>query len=204
MDLTEAVIGALTSDNQLVRSKAARALGMSGAVIAVPMLVRQLKDDPWVVPRRSAAIALGQIGRKPSSVPADQKSGVAGHELERIRTIAEIVAALSKELAAPHETVCESAAAALGLLGSDAGEAVPALISTFQREDSSDRLVHAITKALDRGRPLLLSASFPSLPLQNDKRVRRSLIAASPFLRASQDRAPMLLRSRPSIERPQR
>ena len=94
-----------------VRSRAARALGWMGpdAALAVPALVRTLRDDVSAV-RRDAAWALGRVG--PAAAPA--------------------VAALARALGDDFTDVGQAAARALAALGPDAGGAVRPLIAALR------------------------------------------------------------------------
>jgi HEAT repeat protein len=111
-----------------VRSRAAWALGSIGgdAKAAIPALAEALKDNPWTRAENSGfhtsvALALWQIDRHPTAIPA-----------------------LIECLKEPEATRRIEAAHGLGAIGADAGAAVPVLAELLKDEKSSVRVSAAL------------------------------------------------------------
>jgi HEAT repeat protein len=148
-----ALAEALKDKEPGVRQIAAKALGRIGPKpeAAVPALTEALKDKEGFV-RWVAAQALAQIGE--TAVPALIKSLGADHGPDVHRYAAEAlvkigepaVPALTKALRDKDNewTVRQSAALALGAMGLEARDAVPALAEARRKDD-----VDAVRKAAD-------------------------------------------------------
>ncbi|MBN2121935.1 HEAT repeat domain-containing protein [Candidatus Micrarchaeota archaeon] len=134
---------------EILRVKAAEALGTIGNRSAVPSLIKALGDEnPNLV--FSATGALGKIGGTKSrdallNVMEDEKRDVklrayAAFKLGQIsgaKTDAKIVSALIKALESGHEKIRESAANSLGIIGD--ASSIPALVKTVLNDNAKVR-----------------------------------------------------------------
>lgn len=139
----------LKSKDPLERRQAAAGLGERGesAKSAAPALVAALKDKDEFV-RRMAVRSLGQIGADPDvAIPAlkgllkDDDKGVieaVGETFAKLGKAA--VPALADMLKNSDPLVKKTSALALGKIGPDAKDAVPALIAAFKADTPRPRM----------------------------------------------------------------
>lgn len=154
---TEAVpdlITQLNSENEAVRRQVARALGAIGteARDAVPNLIEIAKSSSTGEERKDAVQALGQIGSEAeAAVPEllsliDSEDAVSPSALDAIGQIGgpEATSELTTMLESQDVTTRTSAARALGNIGADAKDAVPALIELLKSPNVEDRFYAAV------------------------------------------------------------
>jgi HEAT repeat protein len=139
----------LKSKDPLERRQAAAGLGERGesAKAAAPALIAALKDKDEFV-RRMAVRSLGQINADPDlAIPAlkgllkDEDKGVIESVGEAFAKMGKpAVPALSEMLKMGDPLVKKTSALALGKIGPDAKDAVPALIAAFKAETPRPRM----------------------------------------------------------------
>ncbi len=198
-----------------LRNSAATALALIGPAArpAVPALIGMLKDAE-AANRREAAIALGSIGPGASdaavplveflkSLPAERKAQarLAGLALSRIGKAA--VPALMGGVKGDNATARVECASALGLIGPDAAEAVPALVEALKpgsglEGEAADALGRIGPAAKEAVPALLVLLGQPPHPAR--RQAVRALGALGPD---AKDAVPLLARimSDPSYPR---
>jgi HEAT repeat protein len=154
---------ALQDDDEFVRTQAARALLQVGPEpdSEVAGLIDSLQNEVEVL-RFHAAVALGNLGRDARpAVPAlihtalwDEdpavrvEAAVSLWKIERNGPL--VIPVLIEALAADNELICWMAADALGQIGPEAREAVPALRRALQRDFKVSLIKTGVTLALER------------------------------------------------------
>jgi HEAT repeat protein len=154
---------ALEDDDEFVRIRAAHALLQVGPEpdSEVAGLIDSLQNELEVL-RFHAAVALGNLGRAArSAVPAlihtalwDEdpavrvEAAVSLWKIERKGPL--VIPVLSEALAAENELICWMAADALGQIGPEAREAVPALRRALQRDFKVSLIKTGVILALER------------------------------------------------------
>jgi len=154
---------ALKDDDEFVRSQAVHALLQVGPEpdSEVVGLIDSLQNELEVL-RFHAAVALGNLGRNAQpAVPAlihtalwDEdpavrvEAAVSLWKIERHGPL--VIPTLIEALAADNELICWMAADALGQIGPEAREAVPALRRALQREFKVSLIKTGVLLALER------------------------------------------------------
>jgi HEAT repeat protein len=154
---------ALEDDDEFVRIRAAHALLQVGPEpdSEVAGLIDSLQNELEVL-RFHAAVALGNLGRTARSAvsalihtalwdedPAVRvEAAVSLWKIERKGPL--VIPVLSEALAAENELICWMAADALGQIGPEAREAVPALRRALQRDFKVSLIKTGVILALER------------------------------------------------------
>jgi HEAT repeat protein len=175
---------ALADDDERVRTEAARALLQVGPEpdSEVAGLIDSLGNELEVL-RFHAAVALGNRGRDARpAVPAlihtalwdddlavRVEAAVALWKIERSGPL--VIPVLIEALEADNEMICWMAADALGQIGPEAREAVPALQRALQRDFKASLIKKGVLLALERidsqaaaGRAAALTSPAPARP----------------------------------------
>ena len=175
--LLEEMRSALSDPDDVVRSRAATAIGNLGAdaVVAIPQLASQLKSDKAKEARETAARALGRIG-KAAPKSADQlvpllrtASQADADPVTRIVALGALamvnvelpsqITALRKYLHHEDELVRMKSSHALGMLGLAAKDAAPEIVEVLKHETDSHRRGYVARALGATGDP----ASLPGL-----------------------------------------
>jgi HEAT repeat protein len=156
---------ALQDDDEFVRTQAARALLQVGPEpdSEVAGLIDSLQNELEVL-RFHAAVALGNLRTARTAVPAlihtalwdadpavRVEAAVSLWKIERHGPL--VIPVLSEALAADNELICWMAADALGQIGPEAHEAVPALRRALQRDFKVALIKTGVKLALQRIEP---------------------------------------------------
>lgn len=163
-----------------IRSVAATATGNLGAVavLAIPQLVEQLKNDPVKEARETAARALGRIGKaapKEKSIIEPLRAATKGDKDPVTRVVAlgalamidvelkEHIASLRTYLHHEEALVRMKAAHALGMIGLPAKEAAPEIVKVLEQETDHHRIGYVARALGNVGDPASLDILYATL-----------------------------------------
>jgi HEAT repeat protein len=177
---------ALADSDEVVRSRAATAIGNLGAeaVAAIPQLAAGLKSDPAKDARETAARALGRIGKadpaaRAQVVPPLQTA--AEKDADPVTRVVALGALAMAEVEPPKQVVAirkylhhddalvrMKAAHALGGLGNLAKEAGPEIVTVFKAETDAHRRGYVARALGNTGDPASLPVLEEALKVETD------------------------------------
>jgi HEAT repeat protein len=193
---------ALSDADEVVRSRAATAIGNLGAdaVVAIPQLAAGLKADPAKEARETAARALGRIGKAapeareqvaPPLQSAAEKDADAVTRVVALGALAmcEVdvpseMAAIRKYLHDDDALVRMKAAHALGGLGILAKEAAPEIVSVLKHETDAHRRGYVARALGSTGDPASLPVLEEALKAETDPGAQGEMRGAISRLKA--------------------
>ena len=193
---------ALSDPDEVVRSRAATAIGNLGAdaIVAIPQLAAQLKSDKAKEARETAARALGRIG-KASPGSNDQLAPplrTAGHydadPVTRVVALGALamidfelpkqIAALRKYLHHEDALVRMKSSHALGMLGIVAKDAAREIVEVLKHETDSHRRGYVARALGNTGDPASLPVLEEALKAETDPGAQGEMRGAISRLKA--------------------
>jgi HEAT repeat protein len=193
---------ALSDADELVRSRAATAIGNLGAdaVGAIPQLAAGLKSDPAREARETAARALGRIGKAAPAARAEMippLQTAAAKDADPVTRVVALgalamcevdvpaqIAAIRKYLHDDDALVRMKAAHALGGLGIAAKEAAPEIVTVLKHETDAHRRGYVARALGNTGDPASLPAVEEALKAETDSGAEGEMRGAISKLKA--------------------